>query len=102
MKPLSFAATTAFHQHFGEYFSEMLSKTLTRVFTSFPFDMFVFEPSGDKAMSIRLAGYNCTTGERDEATVVLTLPAAVDRPFWLKIDDYGNRYHATFLFPEEY
>lgn len=66
-----------------------------------PVDLLVFE-FVDGRGQIRLSGHDLRTGRLDEETVVLTFKSAFFSTFWLKVDDYGERFVGTFLYPAEY
>jgi hypothetical protein len=64
--------------------------------------MLVFEMPDENHYQIRLAGYDYNTEKLDETTVVFKVESLKIKPCWVKMDDHGDFYLATFLFPEEY
>lgn len=102
MKRLETYITRGFQAEMDPLFVINLIRIVNALFGDFPYDMLVFEPNETGYLQIRLAGYHFTTNQLDETTVVATTRLKIDRTFWFKIDDYGDRYIGTFLFPEEY
>lgn len=102
MKRLENYMTSGFQAEMDPIFVLNLIRLVNSLFGDYPYDMMVFEPNDVGLLQIRLAGYNFDTNQLDETTIVAKTELKIDRPFWFKIDDYGDRYVGTFLFPEEY
>lgn len=65
-----------------------------------PVDMIVFEKN-----QVRAAGYDLATDSKlDEKTVIMETNeyTLLDSVVWFKLDNYGDRYVGTFLFPSDY
>lgn len=72
------------------------------ILQKYPHDMLVFSMCDANHLQVKLAGYHLQTEVLDETTVVFKTASLSIDTFWLKIDDYGDKYIGTFLFPEEY
>ena len=101
-KPIQFVSTAAWSEKYGGLEAGLYIKDSFRILQKFPYDMLVFEMPDDKHLQIRLAGYSFKTNELDEKTVVYKTESMFIETFWLKIDDYGEKFVGTFLFPSEY
>lgn len=69
-----------------------------------PVDMLVFEKKDDE-VQVRSAGYDLLTQTKlDEKTILKDglSKSTITETVWLKIDDYGDKFVATFLYPSEY
>lgn len=107
-KEIEFAASAKWNDAFAGIEAKMYTNMARKILKSFPYDMFVFETSPKSEdspvhkMTVRTAGYNFFTDELNEKMVVARFESLETPKFWLKVDDYGDRYVATFLFPEDY
>lgn len=101
-KPIQFLASSAFNQKYGGLEAMLYTKTAHAVLKKYPHDMLVFEMPDKGHYHVRLAGYHLQTGKLDETSVVFKTGSLEIKTFWLKVDDYGDKYVATFLFPEDY
>lgn len=101
-KPICFYSTQNVIAEFGKSQMTLFISLILDLIQQYPFDMFIFEKGGNGDLQIRLAGYNLNTGELDETTIIYRSKSLPIRKFWLKIDDYEEKYIGTFLFPEEY
>lgn len=101
-KPVQFVGTARWNEKFGGLEGAMYIAEALKALTKHPVDMLVFDTTGG-TMSIRSAGYDLATDSKlDETTVIATFESLPTEKFWLKIDNYGDKYIATFLFPDEY
>lgn len=101
-KPIQFVATAEFDRLYGGLEAALYIKTALEILRRHPHDMLVFEMPDENHYQVRLAGYHLVTNVLDEKTVVFKTESLKIRTFWLKLDDYGNKYVGTFLFPDEY
>lgn len=101
-KPIEFAASAAFNEMYGGIEAALYVRMALAILRKYPYDMLVFEMADENHLQVRLAGYNLETQVKDEETVVFRTQSLETKKFWLKIDDYGDKYVATFLFPEDY
>lgn len=101
-KPIQFVGTTGWNDLYGGLEASLYIQTALAVLTKHPHDMLVFEMPDKNHYQIRLAGYHLSTDVLDEKTVVFKTESLEIKTFWLKIDDYGQHYVGTFLFPDEY
>ena len=79
----------------------VLAFQLKTIFEKDTFDMYVLE-SSNKGTIIRAAGYKNFSDELDEETILRTINFVAHKKIWFKVDDYGDFYLGTFLYPEEY
>jgi hypothetical protein len=105
-KVLEIYSTSSWSSKYGQNPLLMIifMNTLRMVLGKYPVDMLVFERKDGNDFSVRLAGYNFITNVLDETTIAYAselFPVEIER-FWFKIDDYGDKYVGTFLFPSEY
>lgn len=101
-KEIKFVATRGFDSEHGGIVTMMYVQMAMEVLATHLVDMLVFEMDGDDHMQVRLAGYDFNTEELDESTVALKFASLPIKTFWLKVNDYGEHFVGTFLFPEEY
>jgi hypothetical protein len=101
-KPLQFVATSAFVEEYPPMERILYANTAVRILQKHPVDMLVFEMSDKNHYQVRLAGYHFQTNELDETSVVFKVKSLKIKTFWLRIDDDGEHYIGTFLFPEDY
>lgn len=102
-KPIQIVATAAFHQTYGGLEAALYTKEALQALRKKPVDMLVFEMVGEDRMRIRSAGYDLATNSvLDETTVIWETESLHIKKFWFKIDDHGDKYVGTFLFPEDY
>lgn len=101
-KPIQFVASAAFDRMYHGLETHLYITTALAVLKKFPHDMLVFEMPDEEHYQVRLSGYHLQTGKLDETSVVFKTKSLEIKKFWLKIDDYGDKYIATFLFPEDY
>lgn len=108
MKGTEFLATAGWDAKYGGIEAMLYEKLVRELFAKHKCDMYIFEyesknkfESGDLIVSME--GYNVETEEYIPRKVVKRLKesAPIDK-FWCKIDDYGDHFIATFLFPDEY
>ena len=99
-KPINFFATTAVNEENSETIS-MLILACYRILQKHFVDMLVIEKNDNK-IKIRSAGYFFIDEYvLDEKTILGEFSINITRKIWLKVDDYGNQYIATFVYPEE-
>ena len=101
-KPIQFVATAGVNAKYGGIELAGYIHIALSLLQKYPYDMFIFSMADDNHLQVRLAGYNLETDVLDETTVVFKTESLHIDTFWLKIDDYFDKYVATFLFPEEY
>ena len=100
-KPIQFVASSNFDAKFGGIETMLYIQIARSVLATYPVDMLVFEMNGHN-QQVRLAGYDFNTNILNEETIAYTAKSLQTDTFWLKIDDYGDKYLGTFLFPEDY
>jgi hypothetical protein len=102
-KEIVFYNAREFNSLYGGIESLLYVKEALSVLQNHPVDMLVFQTAEEK-MSIRSAGYNLfdETAELDETSILRKFDSMQTETFWLKIDDYGDRFVGTFLLPSEY
>ena len=101
-KPIQFVATAGFNSRYGVLEMAAYIRTVLQVLQKYPVDMLVFEMTDENHMQVRLAGYDMRDDTLREQTIATTFKSLPTDTFWLKIDDYGDKYLGTFLFPYEY
>lgn len=101
-KPIEFVASAGFNEKYGGVETALYIKIALAVLQKYPHDMLVFEMPDKGHLHVRLAGYHLKDETLDETSVVFKTHSLPIDTFWLKIDDYGDKYIATFLFPNEY
>ena len=105
MKTIELCASRRFNHEFAGLEAGLYANLFMRAFKKRPCDMYVFETKDD-TMNIRLAGYliedGTIGGELVEDEIVDSFTSLPTEKFWCKVDDYGEKFVATFLFPEEY
>ena len=99
-KQLNILATSLIVEDLGNILLKLIPIAL-KVFKKNKMDMYIVEKEGEKSI-VRACGYRDFTGKLDEETILARCDFAIKRNFWLKIDDYGDSYIGTFLYPEEY
>jgi hypothetical protein len=100
-KEIEFVATAGFDRKYGGLEAALYIKIALSVLQKYPVDMLVFEMVGE-GLQVRLAGYDFRTNVLDEKTVAWKSKSLPTDTFWLKVDDLGNHFLGTFLFPDEY
>lgn len=102
-KPLQIVATSEFNRVYGGLEAALYVKDALIAIKKKPVDMYVFEMPDPEYLHIRCAGYCLNDNETlDEKTIVFKTESLPIKRFWFKIDDYGDKYVGTFLFPEDY
>lgn len=101
-KSIKFVATAGVSEKYAPLEMASNIRIALSVLIKYPVDMLIFEMVTPETLQIRLAGYDFNTGVLDEKTVAYTTKSLPIEKFWLKIDDYGDHYVGTFLFPDEY
>lgn len=102
-KPVRFMMSRGFAEHYN--YPEPLAYIglAQQLWKKEPIDMLIFEDAPEPGfMVISANGYNVDTDKYVDTKKVLKLESLPIRKFWLKYDDYGDHWIATFLFPEEY
>jgi hypothetical protein len=100
-KEIKVCASQVFNAKFAGIEARLYVMLTLKVLSTHPVDMLVFEEN-KRVMTIRSAGYRLDTQELDEETILHETDSLPTDTFWFKIDDYGDHYVGTFLFPEEY
>lgn len=101
-KPIEFMASAAFNEKYGGLEAMLYTKTALAVLQKYPYDMLVFEMPDEGHYQVRLAGYHLRDDTLNETEVVFKTSSLHIEKFWLKVDDYGDKYIGTFLFPSDY
>ncbi len=99
-KPLRMFATCKVVKDLDETLPKVMM-SLFEAFRDHTMDMYVLENEGEHAQ-VRAAGYKNFTGKLDEKLILKKCDYQVPKTLWFKIDNYGDRYIGTILFPEEY
>jgi hypothetical protein len=99
-KQLNIFATSLIVEDLGNILLKLIPIVL-RVFKENKMDMYIVEKEG-KNSTVRACGYKDFTGKLDEETILARCDFAIKRNFWFKVDDYGDSYVGTCLYPEEY
>lgn len=101
-KPLQIVASAAWHEKFAGLEATLYTKEVLDAAAKKAVDMYVFETK-DNVMTIRCAGYDLATDSvLDEETVLFKEESLPTPTFWFKIDNMGDKYVGTWLFPEDY
>jgi len=118
-KPLQVCASSAFNDMYGGLEAAHYQSMAISLLNRHPVDMIVFEQVHVKKgkdfvknadnenqifMQVRSAGYKLDGSEAypDETTILHRGESLNFKKFWFKLDDYGEKYVGTFLFPEDY
>ena len=103
-KTIEFFGSSSWTEEYGGFEAGGYVGTAINVLKKHPVDMLVFEMPCEGRLRVRSAGYRLDREEEvpDEETILYEDTSQPIRTFWLKIDDYGDRYVGTFLFPEDY
>lgn len=101
-KPIQFVGSAAWNEMYGGLEAALYVSTAYNLLQKYPHDMLVFEMPDKRHYQVRLAGHHLINHKLDETTVIFKTESLEIKKFWLKIDDYGNEYIGTFLFPEDY
>jgi len=102
-KPIEFTATSGWNDLYGGLEASLYINMAKKALQKYPVDMLVFEYFPNKQeLQIRLAGYDFNNNKLDETTIVFKTKSLEIKKFWLKLDDYEDKYVGTFLFPSEY
>ena len=102
-KPIEICASASFNDLYGGLEAALYTSEALKALRKKPVDMLVFEMAGEDQMRIRSAGYDLATDSiLDETTVIMQVESLHIKTFWFKIDDYGDKYVGTFIFPEDY
>ena len=99
-KPLRMFATSTVAQELQKTLPKLMA-SLLEAFRDDTMDMYVVE-NKEGSSQIRAAGYRNFTGKLDETTIFKKCDYQVSKTLWFKVDDYGESYIGTILFPEEY
>jgi len=99
MKPIEFFATATVAENARV---DLLITLIDQLIKRHAVDMYVFEKTGDKT-KVRSAGYHLDDDTiLDEKTPLGEYSLNITQKLWFKIDDYGDKYIGTFLYPSEY
>ena len=102
-KSTRIVATSGWNAEYGGLEGAMYVRMALAALAKHPVDMLVFEMAREGRARIRLAGYDLATNSvLDEKTVACSFDSLPIKKFFFKVDDYGNEYVGTFLFPSEY
>ena len=105
-KRLDIVCTSKFEDKYGGFEAQTVYEPIARkLFREHKCDMLVFEyDSNLENMTVRLAGFNFEDPSNSEemSGIVYEAGSMPIETFWFKVDDYGDRYIGTFLFPDEY
>lgn len=102
-KDLQVVATANVANTFPADLFLLFQTIILKAVQEYPYDMFVIEHK-DGNLQVRLAGYKLPENKRlDEKTVILKVPTSrVFEKLWVKIDDQGDFYSMTILYPSDY
>lgn len=102
-KPFEIYSSAGFNAKYGGLEAALYTKEAIQALRKKSVDMLVFEMPDEEHMHIRAAGYDIETGTvLDESSILFETTSLPIDKFWFKIDDYGDKYVGTFLFPSEY
>jgi hypothetical protein len=102
-KQLKVVATATWSAKYGDIEGAMYIKMAFECLQKHPVDMLIFEQPMEGKLQVRSAGYDLATDSKlDETTVITTTDSLEIQKFWMKVDNYGDHYVGTFLFPNEY
>ena len=101
-KELQVVSTSGFSAKYGGLETLLYMKIALGVLSKFAVDMLVFEMADKNHQQVRLAGYDFNTDKLDETTIAWKDKAIPTEKFFFKVDDYGDKYVGTFLFPSEW
>ena len=99
-KPLKYYSTKLVSEQYKDVLPELIL-IIAESFKTNDYDMFLIQPKDNKAELI-ISGYSFSTGKLKEGCVIKEINLKITETIWFKIDDYGNRYVGTFLYPTEY
>ena len=102
-KEIEIVATCGVNDKYGGIELAMYVKIMMIIIKEHDYDMYVIEMCDENHFQVRLAGYRLNGGELDEKSIVYKSEKSlhVEKMFF-KIDDYGDKYVGTFLFPSEW
>ena len=105
-KEIKLAGSTAWNDAYGGIEAQLYMGMVKQALSIKAVDMYVFdnlEQGEDMKMTVRCAGYDLETdSELDEETVLITVDSIGIKTFWFKLDNQGDYYVGTFLFPSDY
>lgn len=103
-KPLRIVATRAWDSKYGGIEAIEYIRLMVQALQKKPVDMLVFEMADESNLQVRSAGYDLPTDSvLDEKTIIIGPEGSLHiDTFWFKIDNYGDHYVGTFLFPSDY
>lgn len=102
-KPIEFVCTAGWASKYGGLEAQLYIHTALGCLDRHPVDMLVFEQPKAGVMQVRSAGYDLPTDSKlDEKTILFKTESLPIQKFWLKVNNYGDKYVGTFLFPDEY
>lgn len=110
-KELQIVTTANFLSTYGNIELQLYVNIVKKLLEKYPYDMFVFEMANDGKiepfsgcpyMQVKVSGRHLETDELLENEIVYRSESLEIKTFWFKIDDYGDKYIGTFLFPEDY
>jgi hypothetical protein len=102
-KRLEFFSTAPWSAKYGGFEMVLYIRMALAILAKHPVDMLVFSMYNKNTLQVRSAGYFLNDeGRLDETTVLYRCRSLPVDTFWLKIDDQGEFYAGTFLFPEDY
>jgi hypothetical protein len=102
-KPVQFVGTAGWNDKYGGLEAALYISEALKCLTKHPVDMLIFEMPRANVMQIRSAGYDLQTQSKlDETTILFKSQSLPIEKFWVKVDDFGSKFVATFLFPDEY
>ena len=104
-KEIKLGATTAWNDMYGGLEAKYYITLAIKVLRQKPVDMLVFEnvTEGEELkMQVRCAGYDFVTRELDQTSTFFKDTSLKIKKFYFKIDDYGDHYVGTMIFPEEW
>jgi len=101
-KEIRVMSTKTFSNKYGGMELVAYTGIAMRILKEHPVDMLIFEMAGKDRQQVKLSGYDFNTNILHEGEVVWSDKSLPTDTFWFKIDDHGEFYVGTFLFPSEY
>lgn len=111
MKGIKFSSTARWAETFAGLEGVLWINIVQKLVQKYKCDMYIFEYVPVKreedfatgTITISMEGYNIETEEYIKPQTIQYLHEAFPiEKFWCKLDDYGDHFVATFLFPDEY
>jgi len=107
MKPIEYYATRGINLDYTFPEIMILHQRVNQVFLKTGFDFYSFTRHSENKAVMKANGYNLFDNKQecpDEEGKEDIFPFCIreGKKLWCKIDDYGNKFVITLLFPDEY